>query len=263
MNKEMTGRLIAEARKEKHMTQQELADQLHITGKAVSKWETGVSAPDVGLLIPLSETLGLTVTELLEGRRTEAQMDRTPEQVEDIVKKAIAFTEEAPEKQRAGKKKRALIYTACALIAALEFGLLWLFDVPLNTATMLGRGLLGEIFGSFGVLELLSVGFGAYLMFFITERLPAYYDDNEISSFSSGAFRMNMPGVTFNNRNWPHILRALRIWAMLSMVLTVPVAAALAALFPAVYASFGRYLLMALYMGGLFVPVYIVARRYE
>ena len=43
MNKEWTGRLIAEARKEKHMTQQELADKLHITGKAVSKWETGVS----------------------------------------------------------------------------------------------------------------------------------------------------------------------------------------------------------------------------
>ena len=43
MNKEKTGRLIAEARKEKHMTQQDLAEKLHITGKAVSKWETGVS----------------------------------------------------------------------------------------------------------------------------------------------------------------------------------------------------------------------------
>ena len=43
MNKEMTGRLIAQVRKEKHMTQQELAEKLHITSKAVSKWETGVS----------------------------------------------------------------------------------------------------------------------------------------------------------------------------------------------------------------------------
>ena len=43
MNKEKFGAFIAEARKEKGMTQQKLADQLHVTDKAISKWERGVS----------------------------------------------------------------------------------------------------------------------------------------------------------------------------------------------------------------------------
>ena len=61
------GRLIYEKRKELGLTQQELADRLQITNKAVSKWENGDGMPDVNLLAPLSAELGLTVDELLSG----------------------------------------------------------------------------------------------------------------------------------------------------------------------------------------------------
>ena len=52
-----TGRLIAKKRKEKNMSQRELAEYLHITDKAISKWERGLSFPDITVLIPLSEVL--------------------------------------------------------------------------------------------------------------------------------------------------------------------------------------------------------------
>ena len=66
-----TGALIAQARKEKELTQKALAEQLHVSVQAVSKWERGLSCPDIGLLEPLAEALNLTVTELLSGRRGE------------------------------------------------------------------------------------------------------------------------------------------------------------------------------------------------
>ena len=76
-----TGVLIAETRKELHLTQKDLAEQLHVSIQAVSKWERGLSFPDVLLLEPLSELLGLSVSELLAGeRKTPTQEQPVPEQ---------------------------------------------------------------------------------------------------------------------------------------------------------------------------------------
>lgn len=69
MNLEKTGRLIAACRTEKGLTQQQLAQKLFVTDKAVSKWERGKSFPGVDLLEPLGKELGLSVTELLSGER--------------------------------------------------------------------------------------------------------------------------------------------------------------------------------------------------
>lgn len=59
------GKYIARMRKEKRLTQEKLADELNVHSKTVSKWERGISAPDIGLLSPLSEILGISVNELL------------------------------------------------------------------------------------------------------------------------------------------------------------------------------------------------------
>jgi len=67
MNSEKIGGFITSCRKTKGLTQQKLADELGITNKAVSKWETGLGIPDVSLLPALSELLGVTVDELLMG----------------------------------------------------------------------------------------------------------------------------------------------------------------------------------------------------
>ena len=71
MNNEMIGQFISAKRKSLGMTQQELAEKLQITNKAVSKWETGDGMPDIQLLKPLSEVLGVTVDDILNGKETE------------------------------------------------------------------------------------------------------------------------------------------------------------------------------------------------
>ncbi len=63
------GDFLYELRKEKGMTQAELADKLGVTNKAVSKWETGEAMPETSLLLPLAGIFGVTVDELLNGRR--------------------------------------------------------------------------------------------------------------------------------------------------------------------------------------------------
>ena len=62
-----TGRFIAQKRKAMNMTQNELAKKLHITDKAVSKWERGLSFPDISILIPLAEILNISLYDLLKG----------------------------------------------------------------------------------------------------------------------------------------------------------------------------------------------------
>ncbi len=65
MNQKKTGALIAKLRKEKNLTQAELAKRIGVTDKAVSKWEQGRGMPDTGLLKPLCDELGVTTDEFL------------------------------------------------------------------------------------------------------------------------------------------------------------------------------------------------------
>ena len=71
MNQEKIGKFIAKLRKEKNMTQIELAESLGITDRAISKWENGRGMPDLSLLTPLCEKLGVSINELLSGERLD------------------------------------------------------------------------------------------------------------------------------------------------------------------------------------------------
>ena len=65
MNENKTGAFISTLRKEKELTQAQLAEKLNVTDKAISRWETGKGMPDSSLLVPLANILGITVNELL------------------------------------------------------------------------------------------------------------------------------------------------------------------------------------------------------
>ena len=71
MDQIKTGNLIAQCRKEKGLTQAALAEQLGVSDRAVSKWETGRSLPDADNMLELSRILGITVDELLKGEKTD------------------------------------------------------------------------------------------------------------------------------------------------------------------------------------------------
>jgi len=69
MNQEQIGKFIAELRKEKNMTQEELAEKLGVTDKSISRWENGKTMPDISLLNLLADEFNLSIPELLKGRR--------------------------------------------------------------------------------------------------------------------------------------------------------------------------------------------------
>lgn len=69
MNQEKIGKFIATCRKEKKITQSELAEKLGVTDRSVSNWETGKNMPDLSLFKPLCLMLGITINELLSGER--------------------------------------------------------------------------------------------------------------------------------------------------------------------------------------------------
>lgn len=69
MDQKKIGAFIAEMRKARQLTQHDLADIIGISDKTVSRWETGRGMPEVSLIIPLCNELGITATELLSGNR--------------------------------------------------------------------------------------------------------------------------------------------------------------------------------------------------
>ena len=253
MDKEQFGRFIGQLRREKNFTQKQLAEQLYVSDKAVSKWERGLSIPDVSLLLPLAETLGITVTELLEGRRLNAEEQTNREQVEELVQKAISFSGNTLERQKEGRRKRVLIFCFC-----------WVLALSLIMAAWVTGH--GEIFIFPGGLTMifLCFVFGLYFMFFAKDRLPNYHDENRINAVSDGPFRMNLPGVSINNSNWPHIVRAARLWCCCGGIILGLINLVLKSWLPQLLQSvFVVQGILLLFLLGLFVPMYIAAKRYE
>ena len=73
MDAKKTGEFICENRKKRGMSQKELANKLNITDKAISKWERGLSFPDISMLIPISEVLGISLYDILTGGKNNEQ----------------------------------------------------------------------------------------------------------------------------------------------------------------------------------------------
>ena len=69
MDQNKTGKFIAQMRRTQNLTQRQLADQLAISDKTVSKWECGKGLPEVSLMLPLCEILQITVNDLLSGEK--------------------------------------------------------------------------------------------------------------------------------------------------------------------------------------------------
>lgn len=227
LDKGSFGRFLAQLRRERGLTQRDLAEMLFISDKAVSKWERGLSLPDVALLLPLAGTLGVSVTELLEGRRAVQEQRYSAAEVEALIRRALAFPVEPPERQQARVKRYLPVYLICCV---------------------LGVG--------FGVI------YGAYAFFWMAETLPRYYDENRIAQFAQGAMHIHIPGVYYNNRNWPYVLRAFRAWSMASMLLLPPSLAVAGQLDPhlggkATVAAFAVYIL------SLFGCIVVPAKRHE
>ena len=251
IDKAQFGRFVAELRREKNYTQKQLAEPLCVSDKAVSKWERGLSLPDVGILLPLADVLDVSVTELLESRRMDTAASADMEQVEEIVKKAISFSGEKPAQRGSAPRrvKLVFIFSCCISLAIITYLLFTGGTESFLSGTMTMVGL--------------CFFFGAYFTFFVKERLPGYYDENHVSTYSDGIFRLNLAGLPLNNRNWPHILKTVRLWCSWAQTAIVVFLLVVQTWFPgAELDSYLPAILSALTLG-LFVPVYITARKYR
>lgn len=90
MNQEKIGKFILELRREKNMTQQELADKIGVTDRAISKWENGRGMPDLSLMIPLCKELDITINELISGEKIEKKDYQS--KLEENILKTIDYT---------------------------------------------------------------------------------------------------------------------------------------------------------------------------
>ncbi len=117
MDKELTGQFITELRKEKGLTQKQLADSLNVTDKAVSKWERGLSFPDISMLEPISRVLDISIMELLEGKRQDANETLTKEEAQRIIDLSVELSDE--ELRRKKERSRFIIIILIVLFLLL------------------------------------------------------------------------------------------------------------------------------------------------
>ena len=98
MNQEQIGKFIASLRKEKGLTQEELASKLAVSTNAVSKWERGLCLMDISLLIPLSEILEVSIIEILTGKRLTTQEAENISN--NVIKETIDYSSKEIKKAR-------------------------------------------------------------------------------------------------------------------------------------------------------------------
>lgn len=252
IDKKSFGEFISMLRKEKSMTQKDLASRLLVSDKAVSKWETGNSMPDITLLVPLAEVLEVTVTELLECKRIEKNDSIDADRTDEIVKKVITLSEEEQDLFRMNRKKRLIFFVPIVVVACVETVLLQVWGQLQNI-------LLDNLY-LFAVIGILC---GCYFWIFAKEKIPAYYDQNKVTAYSDGVFRMNLVGTSINNSNWKYILQVGRIWSVICMVVLPLLYFLLKVFFSDIVGRTGEYALIIICIAGLFVPMHVVAKKYE
>ena len=91
MNQAKIGSFLKELRKEKNLTQEQLAEQFYTSRRTVSRWETGSNLPDLDVLIELSDFYGVELRELLDGERKSEKMDK---ELEETVLKVADYSNE-------------------------------------------------------------------------------------------------------------------------------------------------------------------------
>lgn len=94
MNQQRIGRFLRELRKEKQLTQEQLAEVLSVSGRTVSRWETGSNMPDISLLVELSDFYDVSIPEIIDGERKNKTMNS---EVHEVAEKMSDYAEAEKE----------------------------------------------------------------------------------------------------------------------------------------------------------------------
>jgi len=140
MNKEQLGRFIAEQRKTMGLTQKDLASVLHVTDKAISKWERGLSYPDVTLLEPLAAGLNMGVEELMACRRPDEEGSAMTEEMKNLME----LSADSIQGERKKWWRRVAILVVLLAMAILLVGYLAQFKSETRCSTIFLKESVGE-----------------------------------------------------------------------------------------------------------------------
>ncbi len=161
MDQKRIGAFIARCRKEKNLTQMQLAELLGITNQAVSKWENGRGMPDMSLLHPLCDVLGISLNELFSGEHISAEEYKG--KAEENISKLFQ------EKQIANLKPVKYLFSICANVALLVAGIEFVV------------GLVGNLFSS-TILEPMLINVSVWLILFMASMGKLVYDKKKLEN---------------------------------------------------------------------------------
>ena len=118
MDNEKFGSFIKELRKKSNLTQKELGEKLNVTDKAVSKWERGLSFPDITIINDLAKVFNITATEILNSKldNNDKPKEENKEEIKKRVNEAINKYKKIEEKRMKRRRKAKLITTIISLI---------------------------------------------------------------------------------------------------------------------------------------------------
>ena len=120
MNYDKIGKFIQEKRKEKNLTQKELAEKIGVTDRAVSKWERGVGCPDVSILEILSKELDCSILEILKGRKIENEIIKVTE-ADDYVKESMNISKQITKEKIISYINKVLVTTIIFIFLLLSY----------------------------------------------------------------------------------------------------------------------------------------------
>lgn len=195
------GQFIAGIRKEKKMTQAELAGKIHVTDKAISRWERGLGFPDIQTLEPLAQALGISVLELMRSERQETEkQDRQPEKFRYTQGEVAEMLQNAGDISRQQKKQDRNANVIAGIVLAAITIIVWMTKLASFGGALVVGGIAATVFVSlwyffqniddaesrkiYGVAAILSVGFLLALMQYVWgeqlgELLPGGIDTQQ------------------------------------------------------------------------------------
>lgn len=176
MEAKQFGQFIAGIRKEKKMTQAELAQQIHVTDKAVSRWERGLGFPNIQTLEPLAQALGITVLELMRSEKKETEeQDQQPEERRYTQGEVAEMLQNAGDISRQQKKQDRNANVIAGIVLAAITVIVWMTKLASLGGALVIGGIAATVFVSlwyffqniddeesrkiYGVAAILSVGF--------------------------------------------------------------------------------------------------------
>ena len=201
MEAKQFGQFIAGIRKEKKMTQAELAGKIHVTDKAISRWERGLGFPDIQTLEPLAQALGISVLELMRSERQETEkQDQQPEEFRYTQGEVAEMLQNAGDISRQQKKQDRNANVIAGIALAAITIIVWMTKLASFGGALVIGGIAATVFVSlwyffqniddaesrkiYGVAAILSVGFLLALMQYVWgeqlgELLPGGIDTQQ------------------------------------------------------------------------------------